>query len=101
MLKEVAHTLEATIEARDLCGRYGGEEFVVLLPGRSVLETYEMAERLREAVAKSRNGLRIPVTVSIGAALSPLQASGSEELFELADRALYRAKNSGRNCVVV
>ncbi|MDO3411414.1 sensor domain-containing diguanylate cyclase [Saccharibacillus sp. CPCC 101409] len=101
VLKAVAHTLETTVEARDLCGRYGGEEFVVLLPGRSVLETYEMAERLREAVATSRNKLRIPVTVSIGAAISPLQSSRSEDLFELADQALYRAKKGGRNCVVV
>lgn len=101
VLRAVARTLEETVEARDVCGRYGGEEFVVLLPGRNLPETYEMAERLRLAVAAHENALRIPVTLSIGGAVSPLQSTHVDDLFELADRALYRAKESGRNRVVV
>lgn len=101
VLRSVARTLEETVGNRDLCGRYGGEEFVVLLPGRNLPETYEMAERLRLAVAAHENALRIPVTLSIGGAISPLQSTRIDDLFELADRALYRAKESGRNRVVV
>ncbi|QDH21777.1 GGDEF domain-containing protein [Saccharibacillus brassicae] len=101
VLRSVARLLEDTVDRGDLCGRYGGEEFVALLPGRSVAETYEMAERLRLAAAAHENALHIPVTVSIGAAISPQQSAQIEELFELADRALYRAKEDGRNRVVM
>lgn len=101
VLRSVARTLEEAMGNRDLCGRYGGEEFVVLLPGRNLPETYEMAERLRLAVAAHENALRIPVTLSIGGAVSPLQSTRIDDLFELADRALYRAKEGGRNRVVV
>ena len=101
VLRGVARTLEETVGNRDLCGRYGGEEFMVLLPGYNLPETYEMAERLRLAVAAHENELRIPVTLSIGGAVSPLQSTRIDDLFELADRALYRAKESGRDRVVV
>ncbi|WP_172197967.1 sensor domain-containing diguanylate cyclase [Saccharibacillus qingshengii] len=101
VLCSVAHTLEQVIDSGDMCGRYGGEEFVVLLPGRNLPETYEAAERFRVAVAAHENSLHIPVTLSIGASISPQQATSTEELFELADRALYRAKEGGRNRVVM
>ncbi|WP_051086746.1 sensor domain-containing diguanylate cyclase [Saccharibacillus kuerlensis] len=101
VLRMVAHTLEKTIDSMDFCGRYGGEEFVVLLPDRSIPETYEMAERLRMAVANHKNSLQIPITLSIGASICPLQAKRLGDLFDLADRALYRAKEGGRNRVVI
>ncbi|OWR27409.1 hypothetical protein CDO73_22590 [Saccharibacillus sp. O23] len=101
VLRSVARTLEETLGNQDLCGRYGGEEFLVLLPGRNLPETYEMAERIRLAVAAHENSLHIPVTLSIGASVCPMQSMRVDDLFELADRALYRAKEGGRNRVVV
>nr|WP_305121005.1 sensor domain-containing diguanylate cyclase [Saccharibacillus sp. JS10] len=101
VLREVAHILEHTISSRDLCGRYGGEEFVVILPDLSLQETYQVAERLRVAVAAHENELGIPVTLSIGGAVSPMQSTQVDELLKLADRALYRAKERGRNTVVL
>ncbi|OWA35216.1 hypothetical protein B9G55_11145 [Saccharibacillus sp. O16] len=101
VLRSVARILEQTVGSRDLCGRYGGEEFLVLLPGRNLPETYEMAERIRLAVASHENALHIPVTLSIGASICPMQSMRVDDLFELADRALYRAKEGGRNRVVV
>lgn len=101
VLRSVARILEETVGSQDLCGRYGGEEFLVLLPGRNLPETYEMAERIRVAVASHENSLHIPVTLSIGASVCPMQSMRVDDLFELADRALYRAKEGGRNRVVV
>ncbi|GEM_PF-763261 len=101
VLRSVARILEDTLGTHDLCGRYGGEEFLVLLPGRNLPETYEMAERIRLAVASQENALHIPVTLSIGASICPMQSMRVDDLFELADRALYRAKEGGRNRVVV
>lgn len=101
VLRSVARILEETVGSQDLCGRYGGEEFLVLLPGRNLPETYEMAERIRLAVASHENALHIPVTLSIGASVCPMQSMRVDDLFELADRALYRAKEGGRNRVVV
>lgn len=92
------------LEPGDLVGRYGGEEFVVVMPGRSVDAAAAIAERLRDKVAQSLanlSGTRRSPTISIGlASLRDCGAATLEELLGAADIAVYRAKALGRNRVV-
>jgi diguanylate cyclase (GGDEF)-like protein len=97
--------------------RYGGEEFTVVFPGRTAEEAQPFVESLREAIATGGFGLRAPgrpekkpehasegpifvtITISIGVAENSKELSTPELVLEAADAALYRAKESGRNCV--
>jgi diguanylate cyclase (GGDEF)-like protein len=101
VLRDVAYVLRRELRAYDLAYRMGGEEFAVLLPGATVMETQTMAERLRAAVAAEPiQGLDIHI--SVGAACTDPGAEFTwKELFECADAALYEAKRGGRNRVVV
>ncbi len=101
VLRDVAYVLRRELRAYDLAYRMGGEEFAVLLPGASVVETGQMAERLRAAVASDQiEGLDI--RISVGAACTaPGEEFAWKSLFERADAALYEAKRGGRNRVVV
>ena len=103
VLKKVAGILSGALRKADVLARFGGEEFVVLLPNVTARGALESAERLRESVAAAEvhpGGPRKRVTVSIGAALFPTDASDSESLLKAADEALYEAKHLGRNRVV-
>lgn len=98
----VAETIAAQIDGSDALSRYGGEEFQVVIPGRSLAQARELAERIRLAVAQTRidcNGIRLTMTVSIGVASRQAEDSSIESLQERADKALYKAKGQGRNCV--
>ncbi|GMU54839.1 MAG: hypothetical protein AMXMBFR33_39850 [Candidatus Xenobia bacterium] len=104
VLVELAHRLKETLRAEDLVGRYGGEEFVVLLRQVPFASAEATAERVRKVVEATPftlpDGTLLPVTTSIG--LSPLlieQEPGAT--LEAADQALYQAKRAGRNRVVV
>ena len=102
VLIEVATRLRCTLRTHDIIGRWGGEEFVVLLPNTDHTAAAAIANRLRSAVAEvtiaaGSGGDDITVTVSVGSASS--LKSGPEVLFAAADRALYLAKNEGRNLV--
>jgi diguanylate cyclase (GGDEF)-like protein len=91
--------------------RYGGEEFTVLFPGKSLAEATPYLEELRQEIAKCKFTLRensktkkganrkLSVTVSIGVADSNTKSISPDEVIKLADKALYRAKENGRNCV--
>lgn len=106
-LRWVGKILSAAIRKdTDLAVRYGGEEFVLLLPGADVVEALDIAERLRRTVEELRivhaAATAGHVTISVGvAALVPGLHEAAERLLEIADAALYAAKHQGRNTVIV
>jgi diguanylate cyclase (GGDEF)-like protein len=107
VLKEIANTLNNLLREYDLAGRFGGEEFSLLLPQTRAVDAFRIAERVRANIAGliiiapgATGGERVPVTVSIGVAA--LDSGSKRELSELvaaADAALYRAKAGGRDQV--
>lgn len=103
VLKDLAKMLERSVRATDYVYRYGGEEFVILLPETALKVAVELAERLRGGIAGSEvalgDGERCKLTVSIGVASYPDGAASWEALLKAADHALYAAKDAGRNCV--
>jgi|GEM_PF-1985940 len=105
VLKKVARLIESNVRAQDIVCRYGGEEFAVILPGTSLKKAFEIAERIRSSVEKevfygNRAFPRVRKTISCGVAAYPSQAKDEFELIDFADRALYFAKESGRNKTV-
>jgi two-component system cell cycle response regulator len=105
VLKEFAARIAANTRGIDLACRYGGEEFVVVMPDTDVTFAYSVSERLRKSIettpiAISRDPGEINITISIGIAGSEGDADTAEALLHRADQALYRAKHSGRNRVV-
>ncbi len=103
VLKEIVLRISQVIRSYDLLGRYGGEEFAVVLPNCNHEQAVQSAERIRAAVCESpvRAGeVLIPITVSIGAAMASSGTSDADLLAQ-ADGALYRAKHAGRNRVAV
>ncbi len=101
VIQHLAEVLRRTIREFDLHCRYGGEEFVLLLPNSSPAEGLHVAERIREEVAHA-GAAAVPYTVSVGLASSQAQARDPlEDLLARSDAALYRAKKAGRNRVEV
>ena len=103
VLEKVSSIIKDSMRVADLSCRYGGEEFCVLLPETDLKQTMGLAERLRNDIAAALinyQDKRLSVSVSIGVALWQ-QADEVDEILEKADKALYRAKNDGRNCVRV
>lgn len=105
VLKELAARIRSTVRGADLACRYGGEEFVVVMPDTPLEMAATIAERLRGAIEGKpfrleATGTELAVTASLGiAALSPA-VQGPMQLMKAADQALYAAKNAGRNRVV-
>jgi diguanylate cyclase (GGDEF)-like protein/PAS domain S-box-containing protein len=104
VLKEASAALVAGIRAEDVVCRYGGEEFVVILPTANLDATFNRAERLREKVREiyvERQGRAVgTITVSIGVAAFPVNGTTAKELLAAADAALYEAKRQGRDRAV-
>jgi diguanylate cyclase (GGDEF)-like protein len=102
VLREFAVLLEETVRDVDLAGRWGGEEFVLVLPGTDLMGGAQLAERIRAALARRTvlavDGSPIPVTASFGVAATP-PAKTASELFAAADAAMYQAKRAGKNRV--
>jgi diguanylate cyclase (GGDEF)-like protein len=102
-LRSLARLLNQHLRKGDHAARYGGEEFVVILPGSDQERSVGAAERLRAALQKHRfvhDGARIPLSASFGVSVWPADGKEPEALLAGADRALYAAKESGRNRVV-
>ncbi len=105
VLKAVSEYLVSVVRREDVVCRYGGEEFVILMPDTPIDVARQRAERLRERarhVSISHDGTRIgPVTISIGVAIFPENAENEHALLQSADEALYRAKRGGRDRVEI
>lgn len=105
ILKEFAARIRATVRGADLACRYGGEEFVVVMPDTDAATAGKIAERLRGLIEDQpfvirSSGLAINITASLGIACNEAGAETPEQLLKQADKALYEAKNGGRNRVV-
>ena len=101
-LRSIAATLRGELRPGDAVGRYGGEEFLVVLPGQDAAAARVLGERLRRAVEHTPvmwRGELLALTVSIGLATRGRGEGDPATLLERADSALYRAKREGRNCV--
>jgi two-component system cell cycle response regulator len=105
VLREVTKRLQTDVRPYDAVGRYGGEEFLILLPGCNGTETREKAERLRESIFRTpvptASGI-LNVTLSIGGVASgDWREAYASQILQMADLALYRAKEEGRNRTVM
>lgn len=104
VLREVVRCMTASIRNYDAVGRYGGEEFLLVLPGCDEKNLLSQAERMRQALAELSipwDDVNLRVTASFGLShADPLTWTDSDELINAADEALYEAKRSGRNKVV-
>ena len=102
VIQRIAKTIKSHVSEQDLAVRYGGEEFLVVMTNKSIPEAKKVAENIRLSVAKMKliqketNTQLPPISVSIGIAQSG-DTHDWTSLFEQADDALYKAKNSGRN----
>ena len=104
VLREVARRLSAMLRAGDLVGRYGGEEFLILLPCCPAREAVLVAERLRAAISSAPIDTEqgpVRVTASFGAAALAPSRKTALAMVAAADEALYKAKATGRDCVVL
>ncbi len=104
VLVAIGQVIQNVCRTADLAGRYGGEEFSILLPTTPAAMAVAVAERLRstvEAEVAQLAGLEQAVTVSIGIATSDAGKTHLPQLIEQADAAMYAAKHAGRNCVRV
>ena len=103
MLRQMARLVLAELRYTDVLARYGGDEFVVLLPETPAKGALDVAERIRDAVGSlplDLDGRRVACTVSIGLAALPGDGTTLDALMARADRAMYQAKQAGRNRVV-
>ncbi len=101
VLKHLARIVTSSVRSNDVCCRYGGEEFVVLLPFTTAPDAWITAERVRSAFETWENPFGIPLTVSLGVAHYPSHAESAEMLFQRADHALYQAKEAGKNRTII
>ena len=103
-LRHTAALLHGHLRAADQDARFGGEEFAVIVAGADEAGALHLAERIRQGIEKGQvifDGARLSVTVSVGVAVWPRDGASGPELVVAADRALYAAKQAGRNRVLV
>lgn len=104
VLKEFADLMQKVLRRNDACFRYGGEEFVVILPETELNDGFAVVERLRKSWANKSvplsNFQAVRSTISIGISQYDLSTISYKQLLQISDKALYLAKNGGRNCSV-
>ncbi len=104
VLRELANVIKTTCRALDVAARYGGEEFIVMLPGASELDAEKIAEKIRLALSQKmfhHEKGDFSTTISIGVTQARAGEMDIQSLVERADKALYEAKHSGKNKVIV
>ncbi|MCB1049995.1 MAG: GGDEF domain-containing protein [Acidobacteria bacterium] len=104
VLSTLASRLKKEIRQQDTLGRYGGEEFLLILPGIDIHQATRVAQKMLELTSNKAFSFeknQIPVTLSIGVAALHSSCANAEALLKNADRALYKAKNQGRNQLVL
>ncbi|TAK90993.1 MAG: diguanylate cyclase [Burkholderiaceae bacterium] len=102
VLKEVAKRVKDLLRTQDVFGRYGGEEFCILLPDTNLEGGVIVADRIRSAICAEPmqfGNQQIPVSASLGVTIYVHGMPGHETMVQLADEALYECKRNGRNCV--
>ncbi|MBE0508956.1 MAG: GGDEF domain-containing protein [Marinospirillum sp.] len=102
VLKKLAQCIRENIREQDLAARWGGEEFILLMPNTTVDQAVNFAERLLQVLRKTLmeyEGAQVRITASFGVAQVNQQDNNLDDLIQRADQALYRAKNEGRNRV--
>lgn len=102
VLRATATFITDAVREDDACFRYGGEEFLVLLPGTNSAGARRFAERLRDTISrKTLEIFSLPITASLGISECPRHSYKLDDLVRMADQALYQAKHGGRNRTVV
>ncbi len=104
ILKETASIVKSAIRKNDILGRFGGEEFIIILPDTIKKTAYEFAERIRQKLEQHNfklSGVTTRQTISMGVAEIDAQMKKSVDLIEIADQKLYESKRNGRNRVTV
>ncbi len=98
ILQNVSSIIMNTVRKGDVCGRYGGEEIILLLPSTKREDALQVAEKLRKKIENAKLlGLNNPLTVSLGIATYPEHGTWAKDLIDKADQAMYHVKESGRN----
>ena len=98
-LRQVGHLLASQARDTDIVARYGGDEFAWLMPGTSVEAALAVADRIRRQLEDLQGDTELPISLSIGIAACPEDATSMAELIDLADAAMYLAKDEGGNQV--
>jgi diguanylate cyclase (GGDEF)-like protein len=104
VLRAVAQRLEACLRNTDIVGRYGGEEFLIILPETDLAGATILAERLRQAIKATPievEEVSLPVTISLGVTELRSKTAGYAQLIAEADVGLYQSKENGRNCYTI
>jgi diguanylate cyclase (GGDEF)-like protein len=97
-LQNVSGIIMGSVRKGDICGRYGGEEIIILLPGTDAEGALSVAEKIRKKVENAKLlGLNTPLTISLGVSSYPEHGTWAKDLIDKADQALYHVKESGRN----
>jgi diguanylate cyclase (GGDEF)-like protein len=102
-LKRLSFVISQSLREQDICGRVGGEEFLIILPETQLEGALNLANRIREQIEKTEvrhRGYTIKTTISVGVSQFDLYLSDDRTLFELADLALQKAKKTGKNKVI-
>jgi diguanylate cyclase (GGDEF)-like protein len=102
LLKNLAHVMEKSLRTIDIAARFGGDEFVTIFPQTPKIDAIQISNRLKEKIDKSlsEHNIEMPLSISVGLATFPDDASSIMELIEKTDQALYLAKKGGGNRVV-